>query len=62
MEKKKRDYLIYAGMTEHKCAKCGKPFECREQYRFKKYNYEKKHTDYWCCWTCYSKRGESDAG
>jgi len=43
------------GLQEHTCEICGKKFECRGEYVYKKVASKSSPTEYYCSWTCYRK-------
>lgn len=40
------------GLSEHKCAICGKMFECGSEYIYKRYDRTGKKGVYFCSYTC----------
>lgn len=43
------------GLREHVCFVCGKTFECRGEYAYKKYTSRTQGTEYYCSYTCMRK-------
>lgn len=43
------------GLHEHTCHTCGKNFECRTDYAYKKYTTRSRGTEYYCSYTCMRK-------
>ena len=48
------------GLHKHCCAVCGKVFESRIDYVYKKYTSKSKGTDYYCSYTCMRKAEKDD--
>jgi len=57
-EKNRRIYTETMNLREHICEICGKKFECRPEYTYKKLSKRNKAIFY-CSWTC-MRKGEKD--
>ena len=53
-EKKKRVQVETLGMHTHICPVCGREFECRQEYAYKRFTKDKKSI-YFCSWSCLRK-------
>jgi len=55
-----RKNLKTIGLHEHVCYTCGKTFECRSEYAYKKYTSRTQGTEYYCSYTCMRKAEKND--
>lgn len=49
------------GLHEHVCFTCGKTFECRADYVYKKRVSKTKNPEYFCSYTCMRKAEKDGA-
>ena len=55
LSKNDKQNLKTIGLHEHKCYVCGKVFECRVDYVYKKHTNKAKGTEYYCSYSCMRK-------
>ena len=48
------------GLHEHTCYTCGKKFECRGEYAYKKFCGKEKGIIYFCSYTCMRKNEKGE--
>jgi hypothetical protein len=49
------NYVEALGLKEHKCTVCGKKFECKTTYAYRKVNKKGKANIYFCSYSCMRK-------